>query len=98
MGIKYNRKKRSWEVSYSKRHPLTKRPYSLRRIGINNKSEAEKVYRELIVQLNAKLATVHHPMWKDTVLEFLEDYRNRGVKEATVLNYRMSSVGSGQFF
>ncbi len=96
MGINYNRKNRNWEVSYSKRHPLTKRPYSLRRIGIKTKSEAEKVYRELIVQLNEKLATVHHPMWKDTVLEFLEDYRNRGVKEATVLNYQ-HSLGAHTF-
>lgn len=46
--IKYDEAKKSYTVSYSRRHPVTKESTSLRRIGIKTMEEAKKVYNELI--------------------------------------------------
>ncbi len=52
MGIKYDQAKKHYVVTYSRRHPVTRIPRSLRRQGIKTKPEAERVYRELIIKLD----------------------------------------------
>ena len=50
MGIKYDRKKNHYVVTYHRRCPVLKQSRSLRRQGIKTKAEAEKVYKELIIK------------------------------------------------
>lgn len=89
MAIIYNEKTKSWDVSYSQRHPLTRKPYSLKRRGISSKSEASRVFNQLVVQLHDKLKESVVPKWKDVVDEFLSASLARGLGKHTVENYEL---------
>ena len=55
MVIKYIEKTNSYFVSHHRRHPVTRKPMSLRRRGIKSKAEARRVYDRLVVDLERKL-------------------------------------------
>lgn len=90
MGIKYCKEAKEYTVSYHRRHPQTKRSCSLRRKGIKTKVEAEKVYKQLIVELTQKFYEAQHPLWIEVVEGFLVHFTNQGMAKNTILNYRGS--------
>lgn len=86
--IKYDEKKKSYTVSYSRRHPVTKESTSLRRIGIKTMEEAKKVYNELIIKMEQKFSRSLYPLWPEIVDRFIEHFKNRGIANNTVYNYK----------
>ncbi len=88
MGIKYDVEKKYYIVTYSRRHPITRIPRSLRRQGIQSKAEAQKVYKELIIRLGEKFNENLYPLWPDLVEKFLEYYANCGIAKNTLQPYK----------
>ena len=86
--IKYIEEKKSYRVSYSRRHPVTKAATSLTRTGIKTMEEAKKVYKELIIKMEQKFQRSLFPLWPEMVDRFLENYKNRGMGNNTILNCR----------
>ena len=89
MGIKLNKELNTYVVSYSKRHPVTRRPYSARRIGIQTKAKANRVLAELIIQVERKIHETVMPSWPTLVAEYIEDLSGRDVSIKTVDSYRL---------
>ncbi|MDC1174656.1 tyrosine-type recombinase/integrase [Bacteriovoracaceae bacterium] len=90
MGIKFNEVKKYYEVSYSRRHPITKKSKNIKRIGIKTKAEALRVHREIQSELVRRFHNAKHPYWNDVVSEFVAHFINRGMANSTVTNYRGS--------
>jgi integrase len=88
MGIKYDRQKNHYVVTYHRRHPVTRMTRSLRRQGIKTREEAERAYKKLIIRMGEKFNEVLHPLWTDVVKEFLISYMNRGIANNTLKNYK----------
>lgn len=87
MGIKYDRQKKHYVVTYHRRHPVTKQSRGLRRQGIKSKQEAEKVYKTLIIKMGEKFNENLHPLWPELVEKFLDYYANCGIAKNTLKNY-----------
>ena len=87
MGIKYDREKSHYVVTYHRRHPVTKQTRSLRRQGIKTRSEAERVYKQLIIKMGEKFNENLHPLWPELVEKFLEYYANCGIAKNTIKTY-----------
>ena len=88
MGIKYNEAKKYYEVSYSRRHPLTKQSRSIKRVGIKTKAEAQKVHRHIKNELLRKFYDMAHPYWTEVVERFITHFVNSGMANNTVINYK----------
>ena len=88
MGIKYDRKKNHYVVTYHRRCPVLRQSRSLRRQGIKTKAEAEKVYKELIIKWVEKYNENSHPFWPELVEKFLDYYANCGIAKNTLKNYK----------
>ena len=88
MGIKYNEVKKYYEVSYSRRHPLTKKSRNIKRVGIKSKSDAQKVHREIKNELLRKFYDMAHPYWIEVVERFITHFVNSGMANNTVINYK----------
>lgn len=86
--IKYDESKKSYRVSYSRRHPVTKAATSLNRRGIKTMEEAKKVYNELIIKMEQKFNRSLYPLWPEIVDRFIEHFKNRGIANNTVYNYK----------
>ncbi len=89
MGVKFNDRTGFYEASYSQRHPITRMPVTLRRLRIRTKSEAERVYRELIVSVNDKIRRKTIPDWPTAVEAYLKHALNEGFMSITIENYRL---------
>lgn len=85
--IKLDEVTKTWEVSYSKRHPITRIPCRAARKGIKSQAEAKRVYDQLVVQVNDKIRRQSIPRWWDMVESYVETSRNRGLTEKTIENY-----------
>jgi integrase len=70
MGIKFNEKIARWEAHYSKRHPLTRRPVTMRRRA-KSKADAQRLEKVLIIEVEDKLRQVISPLWQNVVNEYL---------------------------
>jgi integrase len=90
VGIKYIETKKNYEVSYSRRHPISKQSMSIKRIGIKTQEEAKRTYNELIIRMEKKITRSMFPLWPEMVDRFLESFRNRGIANNTVHNYQTS--------
>jgi integrase len=90
MGIKFNEAKEYYEVSYSRRHPITKKSKNIKRIGIKTKTEAVRVQREIQSELIRRFHDAKNPYWNDVVRDFVAHFINRGMANNTVTNYRGS--------
>lgn len=88
MGIKFIEEKKTYEVYYSKRHPITKSSLGIKRIGIKTHWEAKKTYNELILLMDRKIQLSLSPLWRVVVELFLENYKLSGVGQNTIHNYR----------
>lgn len=89
MGLKFDEKKNYWIVSYSKRHPVTRKPLSIIRKGIKTRAEALRVEKQLVLEMEKKLKKVLVPSWKDLVGEYIADLSQRDVSRKTVDSYRL---------
>jgi hypothetical protein len=76
-----------FQVSYSKRHPVTGMPISLRRINIKSIKEAKRVEAEIILGVEDKIRRKSVPSWEQTVNEYCEHSRNQGYMGITIENY-----------
>jgi len=88
MGIKYDRQKNHYVVTYHRRHPVTRVTRSLRRQGIKTKEEAERAYKKLIIRMGEKMNEVLYPLWPAVVNDFLVSFMNRGIANNTLTNYK----------
>lgn len=91
MGIRFNETTKLFEVSYIKRHPITRQPRGLKRIGIKTKTEAQRVYNDLVVKVNSKLeapppGTI---LYKDLLTKFFQSLLERDLAVMTVENYKL---------
>lgn len=86
--IKYDENKKTYRVSYSRRHPVTKAATSLNRTGIRTMEEAKKVYNELIIKMEQKFNRSLYPLWPEIVDRFIEHFKNRGIANNTIYNYQ----------
>jgi integrase len=87
MGIKLDMKTKTYTVQYSKRHPITRKPKTLRRKGIKTKAEANRVYAELITQIHEVFQKTVIPCWQSVVNEFIDDFKLRDISMKTVETY-----------
>ena len=85
MGIKFNNSTGFWEAFYSKRHPITRQPVGLRRRKCTSKSEALRIEKELVIQVEDKLRRNIIPTWKALVTGFMDSNVTRQPK--TMENY-----------
>ncbi len=76
----------TWQVHYSKRHPLTRMPVGLRRKGIKSKAEAARVEKQLVLQVEERLKAVLVPRWGAFVDEYLNACKQNGMREKTIYN------------
>lgn len=87
MSIKLDEKTKSYTVSYSKRHPITRVPHSRRRKGIKTKAEASRVFTQLVIEVESLLKTTMIPTWESLVKEYIQDFRTRDVSVKSVETY-----------
>ena len=95
MGIKKNIDG-TFSVSYSKRHPVTRVPHSARRYmndkrePIRSQAEAQRIYNELIAQVQDSLRRKICPTWK-AVCEEMMKYKLESTEwtAKTTENYRI---------
>ena len=70
--IKFNKATGFWEVSYSKRHPKTRMPYSRKKINLKSEAEARRTERQMVAELELKFQEQVVPKWFALVQEFME--------------------------
>jgi integrase len=90
MGIKYCENKKYYIVSYSARHPITRRPLSKRRIGIKSKAEAKRVYDSLVYELRIEIEKKVSPLWKQLLTEYISYCHKTDLAKATISNRELS--------
>lgn len=84
MGIKLDPKTKKFIVSYSKRHPKTNQPVSLRRVGIDSEARARKVLEEIRLTVHLKLKEVLCPRWPKLIDEYFEDIKQTDLRNQTL--------------
>lgn len=77
----------TYRVSYSKKNPITKQAITLTRKKIKSFAEAQRVYRELVIQVEKRIQKQQVPTWERLIEELLEDMRSRGLLERTIHTY-----------
>ncbi|MBT3981252.1 MAG: site-specific integrase [Bacteriovoracaceae bacterium] len=85
--IKFEKATKTYSVSFSKRHPVTRKPYSLRRKAIKTKTEANQVYASLIVEVHKKFKETVVPNWSTLVKEYIEALGQRDISKKTIESY-----------
>ena len=86
MGIKKDPNKGTWIAHYSKRHPLTRQPKTLKRINIKSRAEARKVEEELILKVHESFKKQEVPSWHRCIEEFIQFSRDNGLTLKTIEN------------
>lgn len=87
MGYKYNDKYGGYDVYFSKRHPITRVPVSIRRRGVKTLAQAQRVERELIAEVSARLKGDTVPTWSTSVEAYLSHARETGISANTIDDY-----------
>lgn len=67
MAINLDPKTKTYTVTHSKRHPLTRMPQRIARKGISSMAEAKRVEKDLVVKLEDKLRAKVVPTWQALV-------------------------------
>jgi integrase len=88
MGIKKDEKTGTWSAFYAKRHPTTRTPVCLRRVGLKDEREARLMERKLIIEIQERLETVLNPTWRAVVEKYLIFARDDGSTERTIYDYQ----------
>jgi integrase len=86
MGIKFDEQTKTYEVSYTKRHPITGVPYPIRRKNIKSKVEARRVYEELIVLVSEKIKRRIIPSWRAHLDDYFQYLKTTGITNTTIYN------------
>lgn len=86
MGIKYNDTAKYYEVSYSKRHPITGVPYPMKRKNIKSMGEAKRVYNELVIAVEQKLRAKIVPSWLMVLNEYTNALDLQDLTQKTIYN------------
>ena len=89
MGTKFNHQKNWWEAYFSRRHPKTRQPKSLKRIGLKSQAEAKRVERELVVQLEESFKETIMLTWPKLAAQFMESKRLSDWSEKTFENCKL---------
>lgn len=92
MAIVYDEKTATYTVTFSKRHPKTRQPKTLRRKLIKSKVEAQRIYNELVVKVEATFKETipdSTMLYKRLLDLFYESLDNRGFSLQTVQNYKL---------
>lgn len=102
MGIKFLKDQKKYIVQFSKRHPVTNKPESITRLcfkdanGIKQpiitKSQANKVFRELVIEMEEKITRTKIPLWKNVLADFKPNYLKTGVTLKTVETYSICLI------
>ena len=79
MAVWFDEERGRWSARASGRHPITKKPSNLVRVGMKTKTEAERMERKLIAQLQAKFLESAHPLFPTVVEEDLEQMAKEGM-------------------
>ncbi len=82
MGIKQDLETKTFVVSYSKRHPTTRQPFSLIRKGIKSKTEANRIHTELILRVNDKIKQTRIPKWPELLEKYISSLRQQITDES----------------
>lgn len=90
MTIRYNEEKKYFEVTYSKRHLLTRVPISRKRVGIKTKAQAKRVEAELIVIVNDLVKEHLIPRWEVLIPEYIEFQKTKGLSYKYVEDYKLT--------
>ncbi len=85
MGIKFDKQKQKWVVSFSKRHPSTGQPVSLQRLA-DSEREAKKMYGTLVLAVEDRIRDVTVPIWEKAIEGYLEWCRNRQLTGKSIYN------------
>ena len=93
MGIKYSEKHKQYIVSYSKRHPITRDPYSLTRRA-KTKAEAIRLYAQLIIEVEDRLRKTILPTWTELIDQLEESMLKGDYSRKTVDNYAICLRGN----
>lgn len=72
-------------VSYSKKHPATRKTVTLTRIA-ETSAEAKRLRDILIQEVMQKIAEKIAPSWESLVVDYLQDCCNRGLGDKTIYN------------
>lgn len=86
MSIKFDESSKTYTVAFSKRHPITKMPLQLKRIGIKTRVEAKRVYDELVVKVSDKIKRRIVPTWEAHLNNYLENLKTSDLTNTTVYN------------
>lgn len=99
MGIVYLKDKKLYKVSYSKRHPITRKSVGLTRthfvntkgqkVPITSKAQGKRVRDQLILEVEKKLKKQIIPTWEKLLQNFEPHFRSTGVKPKTVETYML---------
>ncbi|QDK44612.1 site-specific integrase [Bdellovibrio sp. ZAP7] len=97
MGIKFRDDIQGYEVTFSKRHPLTRQPKSLSRTRndkgdlIATEIEAKRIYNQLVLQVETSFEEGAGGKMKVATLreQFYESMEMRDLAPSTVENYRL---------
>ncbi len=75
-------------VSYSARHPITRKPVTLMRKGFKTMREAQRAYNDLVVEVKQKIHKTVVPTWSKVLTEFYQASADRGLSKKTIYDYR----------
>jgi integrase len=96
MGIKFNEIEKRYEVSYHKRHPITRQPIGRKRIcndkgqPITAKAEADRILKQLVIEVENSFQANHAQgtmTFNDLVGKFLKSLKERDLTAHTIENY-----------
>lgn len=89
MAIRLDQKTKTYTVSYCKRHPITRKPVSRRRVGILTKRLANQVYQDLILTVDQKLRETTIPSYLNVLNQFENYMRSSDFSLKTVDSYML---------
>ncbi len=84
MGIKLDPKTKKFIVTYSKRHPKTNQPVTLRRVGIESEARAKRIHEELRLAVHLKFKEVLSPKWPNLLTEYFTNASKTDLRKGTL--------------
>lgn len=88
MGIAEDKNKPgTWRAWYSRRHPITRVPVSLRRTGFKTRAQAKRAEAQIIRDVEAKINQKIFPTWRSHVESYKAHMTDEGLSLKTVDSY-----------
>ena len=86
MASKFDQKTRKFIATYSKRHPKTNQPVTLKRVGIETEAKAKKVLEELRMSVHQRFKEAVSPLWPKVINEYLDSDSQTDLRKGTLYN------------